>query len=170
MPCLAPNGFDLVCPFEPHTCTEKIECGGVRFVTSTPARRCPVCGLVALGEGSPARERLLVGLALANLGRFSPEAIRTIRLGLELTGAELGQLLGVTPETISHWENGRNPQPRTAWVTLACLAAEALDRPATPAAWLRTAGDPRPLPRKALAIDTGGPVPASLGEPLVPGP
>lgn len=158
MPCLGPDGFELICPLEPHTSTSNLEYSGVAFTTNQPARRCPVCGLVALTEEGPTRKSLLVGLALADLGRPSPEAFRLLRLALDLSGAELGQLLGVTPETISHWENGRTLLPRPAWVTLASLAAEALARPATPAAWLRAAADPPRAPKR-VTIDATPPAP-----------
>jgi transcriptional regulator with XRE-family HTH domain len=161
MPCFAPNRFDIICPFEPYKSTSKLECSGITFTTSQPARRCPICKLVPLTEEGPARGMLLVGLALADLGRPSPEAVRLLRLALDLTAAGLAQLLGVTPETISHWENGRTNLPRAAWVTLACLAAETLARPPSPAAWLRAASDPPRAP-KQVAIDVTPPAPRHL--------
>lgn len=46
---------------------------------------------------------------------------RHLRKALGLKATELASLLGVTPETISRWENGRNEADRAVWATLDLL-------------------------------------------------
>ena len=41
---------------------------------------------------------------------LSAEAIRALRLRLEMTQEELGSLLRISANTISRWESGRNVQ------------------------------------------------------------
>lgn len=153
MPCIGPDQFTCICDFEPTTFTHEHPIGGVAFAITYPGRRCRVCD----GTASPADlvsvARLLAGLALADLGRPSPEAVKEIRLGLDMRSVDLAQLLGVTSVTISHWENGHTALPRAVWVTLASMAAEALGKPAMPQAWLRAAQDPLPMPKR-LELDT----------------
>ncbi len=91
------------------------------------ARRCGGCGSVDVDPTVLARCRLAVGCRLADAGVHTGEAFRHLRKALGLRAAELARLLGVTPETISHWETGRAEPNRCAYVALAAMAHEALD-------------------------------------------
>jgi DNA-binding transcriptional regulator YiaG len=70
------------------------------------------------------------------------ETIKYVRKALGYTGKELGELLGVTVETVSRWERETHPIDRQAWALLGLLAANQEQTEAM----LRAAGDPGPLP------------------------
>lgn len=74
---------------------------------------CDACG-VDLYDG-PDLERFerLVALCLLTIGISTGAEARFLRKKAGLRAAELAVMLGVTPETISHWETGRS-QPGLA--------------------------------------------------------
>ena len=153
MPCYdGDDRSNLRCSFKPSTSTFDCTLSDVAFTLTLPAKRCPSCDLVVFEGDVPQRALLLAGLALADLGLPSPEAVRDLRYGLGLKAAELARFFDVTASTVSHWENGRTALPRAVWVALATLAAENLGRPATPKAWLLAALAPKAAP-KQLEID-----------------
>lgn len=56
-----------------------------------------------------------------SLDKFSPEALKEERERLQLTAADYGKLLGVSPLTVYSWEHGRNsPRSRQleAWLAV----------------------------------------------------
>ncbi len=52
------------------------------------------------------------------------ERILALRKRLELSGAALGEKLGVSQMAISRWESGKHPPPAEAWISLGAMAAE----------------------------------------------
>jgi transcriptional regulator with XRE-family HTH domain len=62
--------------------------------------------------------------------------VKWVRKALGYTGAELGALLGVRPETVSRWERDERAVDHTAWALLGLLA---MDQRRTEAA-LRSTG------------------------------
>jgi putative zinc finger/helix-turn-helix YgiT family protein len=92
---------------------ETVRVGGLRFTAQVPAQVCPACGESYLsGETLRTLERG-VAEALARSGAGSPEAFRYMRKVVGLKAVEVAELFGVTPETVSRWENGeRQPEPR----------------------------------------------------------
>lgn len=70
-------------------------------------RRCPSCG--AEEVAIPRIEDLHRAIALDVSGkpeRLTPEEVRFLRKYLGWSGATFARKLGVTPETVSRWENG----------------------------------------------------------------
>jgi DNA-binding XRE family transcriptional regulator len=65
--------------------------------------------------------RRLVTRGLRDGGTF-----KFIRKALGLLASELGDLLDVSPETISRWENSHRPAERSVWNTLADLVDDKL--------------------------------------------
>jgi putative zinc finger/helix-turn-helix YgiT family protein len=117
------------------------EVAGHRFTTTVHGMKCDACGeeqLKGPDLGRFEREiaRSLVGTAPTG------ETIRYVRKALGYTGKELGELLGVTIETISRWERELHPIDRQAWALLGLLAVNKEQTEAM----LRAAGDPSPLP------------------------
>lgn len=52
---------------------------------------------------------------------------RAMRRAAGITARGLADLLGVAPETVSHWERGRLPVPRMAFALLRMLALDAAE-------------------------------------------
>ncbi len=139
-----------------ETLTVKLPRSGVVAAIAAPARRCAGCGQVRFDEEAVRRAHLAVGCALADRGVQTGDALRHMRSTLLLRAADLAHLLGVTPETISHWETGRLPPARAAFVVVAAMVDDV------------RAG--RTTTRDRLAIlAQGGPYPRTLsvGEPAV---
>jgi putative zinc finger/helix-turn-helix YgiT family protein len=101
-------------------------CGLVASVAA-PARRCAGCGEVHVERDVLERARLSIGCALADRGVHTGDALRHMRKALALRAADLARLLGVTPETVSHWETGRAPPARAAFVAVAAMVEEAIE-------------------------------------------
>ncbi len=125
---------------------------GVVASIAAPARRCAGCGDVHLDDAAVARARLAIGCALADRGVHTGDALRHLREALGLRAADLAHLLGVTPETISHWETGKLPPARAAFVAVAAMADDALGGRTTTHDRLARLADGRPYPR-TVAVD-----------------
>ncbi len=71
---------------------------------------CPKCGETAVAIPRPVElHRLIARAIIRKAGRLHGREVRFLRTHLEWTGAELAQHLGVTPESVSRWENDREP-------------------------------------------------------------
>ena len=111
---------------------ESREVGGHRFVASLPARVCSGCGERYLEARTLARFEQRIAVSLARAGETRGEVFKLARKAVGLRAADLGELLGVAPETISRWETGERPVDRGAFALLADMAQDALEgRPAT---------------------------------------
>jgi putative zinc finger/helix-turn-helix YgiT family protein len=120
---------------------------GVVAFMATEGRRCAGCGGVSVDAASLARVHLAIGRDLADLGVHTGDALRFMRRALGLRACDLARLLGVTPETISHWETGKAPASRGAFVAVAAMVEEALDGRTTTRDRLAVLADGRPYPR-----------------------
>ena len=92
-----------------------------------PALVCPVCGEKVIDGPLLLQKEREVAAALAREGPIDGDSFRFMRTTLRLRAADLAALLDVTPETISKWENGKNPVLRTAWLVVADMAFENAD-------------------------------------------
>ncbi len=99
--------------------------GTLEFVFEDfPQRICSACGertyrgkdLVA-AEDAVTRELVARGIR-------DGAVFKHLRKALGLKATDLADLLGVTPETISRWENGHNQADRAVWATLDLLVDE----------------------------------------------
>ena len=73
------------------------------------------------------------------------------RKAARLKAAELAGLLGVTPETVSHWENGHNEPSRAVWTILDALAEDGMEGRTTTLDRLRTPTEPR-IPKRPVPL------------------
>jgi putative zinc finger/helix-turn-helix YgiT family protein len=89
--------------------------------------RCPSCGDVQIDRELAQRFSLAMCCELADAGVASGEALRHMRKALGLRAAELARLLDVRPETISHWETGKAPPNRAAFVAVCAMIQDAID-------------------------------------------
>lgn len=139
-----------------ETLTVTLPRSGVVASIAAPARRCTGCGEVKVDREAVWRAHLAVACALADRGVQTGDALRHMRNALGLRAADLAHLLGVTPETISHWETGRLPPTRAAFVAVAAMVDDVRAGRTTTRDRLGVLAGGRPYPR-ILA----------LGEPVV---
>lgn len=102
--------------------------GGREFVVTVAAGACRSCGDVFLENSSLQRTELEIACDLARHGPVSGDAFRYLRKSLGLRAVVVADLLGVTPETISRWENGQRPVDKAAWMTLGSVVLEQASR------------------------------------------
>lgn len=105
---------------------DEIRIGAHVFKTSMPAQRCPRCGETYISGQSLERFDLLVSRALADQGVVNGAAFKFIRKALGLRAADLADLLGVRPETISRWENDKVPVDVCAFTAVGSLVVDRL--------------------------------------------
>lgn len=103
---------------------EAIPVGPRRFVATLPVKECPACGESYIASADLARFEEAVARALVEMGDDSPEAFRFLRKTVGLPAVRLAELLAVTPETISRWENGKRPVERRALALLQALVMD----------------------------------------------
>lgn len=60
-------------------------------------------------------------------GPVDNESFRFLRKKSGVKAAELAELLGVRPETVSAWETGRSAVNRAAWMVVAQIALDRLE-------------------------------------------
>lgn len=128
---------------------------GVVASARVPGRRCGGCGRVLVEETVLAHAHLAVGCALADHGIQTGDVLRQMRKALGLRAVELARLLGVTPETVSHWETGRATPARGAFAAVAAMAEEAIDGRSSTRDRLAAFADERPRPRVLDVSITG---------------
>ena len=100
------------------------EVSGRLFTATVPAKVCPLCGEKVIDGKILLQKEHEIAASLAREGPIDGESFRFMRTTLRLRAADLAVLLDVTPETISKWENGKNPVLRTAWLVVADMALE----------------------------------------------
>ena len=78
-------------------------------------RTCAECGFgsVAIPKLARLHEALAVSLSKAT-HQLSPGEIRFLRKYLGWSGQDFARHFGVSPETVSRWENGKKPMGATA--------------------------------------------------------
>lgn len=130
---------------------ETIRVGDVTFTARVPADVCPRCGEFYLDGVTIRALEKAVAEALAHGGDGSPEAFRYMRKAIGLKAVEVAELMSVTPETVSRWENGeRQPEPRAVRL-LGALVLEVVEGRTTLLEYLRSLGrdtGPRPAKRR----------------------
>ena len=104
---------------EPGEYAFRQEVSGRVFTATVPALVCPVCGEKVIDGPLLLQKEREVAAALAREGPVDGDSFRFMRTTLRLRAADLAALLDVAPETISKWENGKNPVLRTAWLVVA---------------------------------------------------
>ena len=102
--------------------TRKI--AGHAFRAKVPALECVNCGEVLYGSKDLGRFDDAVAMMLVDAGITEPQAVKFIRKAIGLPAQELAALLGVRPETISRWENGKRAIDRATFVLLRQLFVE----------------------------------------------
>jgi DNA-binding transcriptional regulator YiaG len=84
-------------------------------------------GEPTIGFEEGKRADLTIAAWLAEHGHVHPEAFRFMRKALGLQASQLADLLGVTRESVSRWENGKHEIPRGVFLLLGVLVAHELE-------------------------------------------
>lgn len=126
---------------------------GVTFRGEVPALVCRKCGEAAVGAAELERFELAIAAQFGTMGRCTPESFRFTRKALGLTGAALAELLGVEPETVSRWENGKRALDRGAFALLGGLVADRLAGRTDTRTRLEALKRPAKTPRTAVKVD-----------------
>src|SRR4051794_15605854 len=121
--CVNCGGTDL--PTVDHTLQATI--AGVPFERRVRVQKCSTCGEAYLAPGVLADFELSGALELGRAGVRTPAALKFMRKAAGLRAADLGELLGLTPEHLSRLENGKSPADKR---TVALLAAILEDKAA----------------------------------------
>ncbi len=110
-----------------ETLSAEFPSSGVTASVGVPGRQCTKCKETYVAGSVKQGFELAVARELANLGVRTGEAVRHMRKTLGLRAADLAQLLDLTPETISHWETGKAPINRAAFVAVGAMIQDAID-------------------------------------------
>lgn len=98
-----------------------VEVAGRTYAGRLPALRCAGCGETY----TEARDLLAfdreTALHLASSGPVSGAGLAFMREAMRLRAKDLAQLLNVTPEHLSRWENGHREIDRNAWLVIGDL-------------------------------------------------
>jgi len=125
---------------------EDVICGRT-FKAVGPAWRCSSCGEELFEDAAVGAFELAVAADLALHGPANGEAFRYLRKAVGLPAKELADLLGVTPETVSRWENGKLPLERRALALLASIVLERVEGESSTLDRLRGLLEPSRPPR-----------------------
>jgi DNA-binding transcriptional regulator YiaG len=63
---------------------------------------------------------------LCQFAKPSPEGFQFLRTRSRIKAADFAELINVTPETVSRWENDKNEMPALAWELMVSIAEEKL--------------------------------------------
>lgn len=111
--------------------TQRFTVEGTNFVVNVPAYVCRQCKAVFMEGTALERADLEVACVLASRGPASGETFRFMRKTLGMRAVVLASLLGVTPETISRWENEQRSVDGNAWIVLGSIALERAGHPSS---------------------------------------
>jgi DNA-binding XRE family transcriptional regulator len=75
-------------------------------------------------------------------GPVNGGTLRALRKALGFTAAHLADLLSVTAETISRWENGPRRVDRSAWIVVGSMVLESANLPTSTLARLKAIACP----------------------------
>jgi putative zinc finger/helix-turn-helix YgiT family protein len=84
-------------------------------------QRCSSCGETLCSGLEMERKLAAVARAIVARGIRNGDEFKFVRKATRFRAADLAELLGVRPETISRWERGEVEVPRTAVFTLGQL-------------------------------------------------
>jgi DNA-binding transcriptional regulator YiaG len=120
----------------------------VTFGMSVPIRRCAACGEVLYALRDLQAFDLRVANELGKRGMVNGETFRFMRKTVGLTGVALAQLLDLSAEEISRWENGHRTITRSAFSTLWSIVSDRLEGRETTLEHLRALREPKPLVKR----------------------
>jgi putative zinc finger/helix-turn-helix YgiT family protein len=102
-----------------------IDVGQRTFTGEVRSWKCRSCGEIYFDGPDLAHLEELVARWLVDHGFETGKELRFLRKHIALKASDLASLLGVTPETVSHWETGKS---RLDVGTRAAVAALVVDK------------------------------------------
>ncbi len=124
------------------------EVAGHVFTATIPATVCEACGEEYTASEDLGRFERTIARTLLDAGEASGEAFKFARKAMGIRAADLAQILGVTPETVSRWETGVHPIDPMALAVLALLARDAVAGLTTTLEALKARAKPTPLAKR----------------------
>ena len=106
--------------------TYAIELGKRTFESEIKGSLCPTCGERFFDGRSIEKFERQVAKWLIEQGYESSEELRFLRKVAGIRAADLATLLGVSAETVSHWETGKHAVDVATRNTVALLVSDAL--------------------------------------------
>ena len=94
-------------PMVPGEAEIRVVVGDLGFTNMVPALLCPKCGESYVDHAVASEYELDVARKLSLNGPATGAVFRFLRKALRLPATEVAALFGVTPTTISRWENGK---------------------------------------------------------------
>ncbi len=150
--CVKCGGTDL--PVVDHAFRATI--AGVPFERKIRVHKCSTCGETYLPAGALADFELSAALALARAGVRRPAALKFMRKAAGLRAADLGELLGLTPEHLSRFENGKVPPDKRSVALIAAILEDKAAGTTRTIDQLRAIDRPRKLKGKVRLADAAG--------------
>ncbi|HET8539762.1 MAG TPA: YgiT-type zinc finger protein [Anaeromyxobacter sp.] len=126
---------------------------GEIVMRGVPGQRCDHCGEVYRRGEDLERAELVAAAGLADIGVQNGAVFRFMRKALGMRAADLAELLDVTAEQVSRWENDHVPVNRGAWVTVAALVSDRLEGSEKTLARLRALREHRTRLSSPLRLD-----------------
>jgi DNA-binding XRE family transcriptional regulator len=123
-------------------------------VSGVSTLKCGSCGESFLSGPDLGRAELLAGAEAIARGLRDGATLKFARKALGLRAVELGELLDVSAETVSRWENGHREAERSVWNTLADLVADRLGGRTVTVERLRSLAKPR-VPKQPVRLRLG---------------
>lgn len=103
---------------------QRYQVGETTYHANVPMLQCPGCGEGYVEGPDLKTAELAVAAEVARRGPAAGFSFRFMRKVLGIRGNEMAELLGVRPETISRWEQGRGHVDRSAWTVLSAIVIE----------------------------------------------
>ncbi|MBN1610859.1 MAG: helix-turn-helix domain-containing protein [Polyangiaceae bacterium] len=120
--CVNCGESDLVRGTQPYT----IDVGGRTFAGDVKGWRCRSCSERYYDGRALERFEGAVARWLAEHGYQTGDELRFLRKAAGLRAADLAEALGVSPESVSHWETGKHAPDVATRNVLAALVLDAL--------------------------------------------
>jgi putative zinc finger/helix-turn-helix YgiT family protein len=127
--------------------------GDRRFTAEVPADVCDACGESYVQGTTLKRFELAVARELSLSGASSGEVFKFMRKALGYRASELADELGVTPETVSRWENGRRTIDISHMALMGMLVDDQMEDHVSVQRHLAALRKPRTTPRRSVRID-----------------
>lgn len=135
------------------TVEERLSVGDAEFVANLPAVVCQGCKDHFVEAADMERFDMAIATWLTSHGQRTAEAFRFIRKALGMRATDLAKLVGVTAETISHWENGHRPADVGAFALLGELVADRIEGKDGTLNRLRAIQNPVKAPKRAVRVE-----------------
>lgn len=89
-----------------------------------PAVVCEKCGESYFGSSDVGDFELQVAMEAGSRGFIHGPVLRFMRTAIGLSAKELANMLDITAETVSRWENGRTTIPKTVFIVVTALVED----------------------------------------------